>query len=111
MKTLNEYQREAAKTINPVLSEKELIINSCLGMAGETGEFIEHIKKWQGQGHSLDQEHIVYELGDVLFYIAQACTSFHITLEEVAEKNIQKLRQRYGESFDADKSINRKDDM
>ena len=108
---LDEYQLEAAKTINPVLSEKELIINSCLGMAGETGEFIEHIKKWQGQGHSLDETHIVFELGDILFYISQACTAFGMSLGHVAKMNIRKLRKRYGETFESAKSINRTDDM
>ena len=111
MKTFNEYQKEAAKTINKSLSKEELVINSCLGIAGETGEFIEHIKKWQGQGHSLDKTHIVLELGDILFYIAQACTAFGVSLDHVAKMNILKLRKRYGDSFNSDKSINRKDNM
>ena len=108
---LNEYQIEASKTINKELDKKELIINSCLGLAGETGELIEHIKKWQGQGHPLNKTHLVFELGDVLFYLAQFCTCSGFSLEHIAKMNIRKLRQRYGDKFSADKSINRKDNM
>lgn len=107
----NQYQTEAEKTINKAMSNNDIIINAALGLAGETGEVVDLIKKWQGQGHTLDEKKVINELGDVLWYISEMCSAMMVPLSEVAEGNIAKLRIRYGEKFDSNKSINRKDDM
>lgn len=106
----DEYQIEASKTINED-GDFNKIVYSALGLAGEAGEVVDVIKKWYGQGHELDRRKIAYELGDVLWYINALCVALEIPLWTIPEANIAKLRQRYGEKFDADKSINRKDDM
>lgn len=111
MKTFNEYQREAAKTIPAEFNSETIIDNAVYGLCGEVGECVDRLKKVKFQGHPNDREHLIYEMGDVLWYLAEMATGAGLTLEEIAEKNILKLRKRYGDSFNSDKSVNRKDDM
>lgn len=111
MKGLNEYQKEAAKTIPENLNRLEIMDNAVYGLCGELGELVDHLKKSKFQGHFLDIEKIAYKLGDVLWYVAEMATGAGFSLDEIATKNIEKLRQRYGDKFNADKSINRKDNM
>ena len=67
------------------------------------------IKKYKFQGHPLDEEHAKLELGDILWYVNEMAVGLGIDLEEVAWANIKKLRARYGEKFDSQKSQNRKE--
>ena len=97
------------RTKNPELSKEQILINSAMGLCGEAGEFIDSIKKWYAHGHELDREHLIKELGDVAWYLAEAAEALDITLEEVLEKNIDKLRKRYPEGFSEENSKNRKD--
>ena len=62
---INEYQKLAMKTLNPELSEKDILINSVMGLCGESGEAIDIVKKWLMQGHELDKEKLKKELGDI----------------------------------------------
>ena len=61
--TINEYQKLAMTTLNPDLSEKEVLINGVMGLCGESGEAIDIVKKYLAQGHELDKEHLAKELG------------------------------------------------
>ena len=54
---INEYQKLAMATLNPELTKKEVLINSVMGLCGESGEAIDIVKKWMAQGHELDKEH------------------------------------------------------
>ena len=107
----NEYQKEAAKTIPSNFDKETMIDNAVYGLSGEVGECVDRLKKVKFQGHPQDFEHLTYELGDVLWYLAEMATGAGRTLEHIAKKNIEKLRKRYGESFDSIKSVNRTDDM
>ena len=69
---VNEYQKEAMATLNPALNQKDVLINSVMGLCGESGEAIDLVKKWLMQGHELDKEHLIKELGDVAWYLAEA---------------------------------------
>lgn len=97
--TINEYQKLAMTTLNPALSEKDIIINGVMGLCGESGEAIDIVKKWLHQRHELDREHLIKELGDIAWYIAELAHVLGVPLEEVLEKNIDKLRSRYPEGF------------
>ena len=55
---INDYQALAMTTLNPALSRKEVLINSVMGLCGESGEAIDIVKKWLAQGHELDKEHL-----------------------------------------------------
>ena len=86
------------------------ILNGCLGLAGETGELLDMVKKWIFHEKPLDESHAQKELGDVLWYCALIATSFGWELDEVMEQNIAKLETRYPEGFDIDRANNRKED-
>ena len=73
--TINEYQELAMTTLNPELSKRDVLINSVMGLCGESGEAIDIAKKWMAQGHELDKEHLAKELGDVAWYMAEAATA------------------------------------
>ena len=105
--TVNEYQRLAMTTLNPALDRKEVLINSVMGLCGESGEAIDIVKKWLAQGHELDKARLAKELGDVAWYLAEAATALDIPLEEILQGNLEKLKKRNPEGFDAQKSMAR----
>ena len=105
--TVNEYQKLAMTTLNPQLSKKDVLINGVMGLCGESGEAIDIVKKYLAQGHDLDREGLIKELGDIAWYLAETATALDVSLEEVLERNIEKLRKRYPEGFDTKKSQNR----
>ena len=95
------------KTLNPVLDKKDVLINAVMGLCGESGEVIDLVKKHLAQGHELDREKMINELGDVAWYLAECATALDADLDEVFERNIEKLRRRYPNGFDAKRSIER----
>ena len=103
----NEYQRLAMNTLNPELSKRDLLINSVMGLCGEAGEAIDIVKKWMAHGHELDREHLAKELGDIAWYLAEAATALDLSLDEILEANIEKLKKRYPQGFDTARSQNR----
>lgn len=105
--TIKEYQELAMRTVNPDLDKKNMLINSVMGLCGESGEAIDIVKKWFAHGHDLDKEHLAKELGDVAWYLAEAATALDISLEDILEANIEKLRKRYPEGFETKRSIER----
>lgn len=105
--TINEYQKLAMTTLNPALDKKDILLNGVMGLCGESGEAIDIVKKHLAQGHELDREKLIKELGDVAWYIAETATALDIELEEVLTRNIEKLKERYPEGFDSERSINR----
>ena len=105
--TVNEYQKLAMTTLNPALSKKDVLINGVMGLCGESGEAIDIFKKLLAQGHPLDREKLIKELGDIAWYLAETATALDVTLEEVLQGNIETLRRRYPEGFDTNHSLNR----
>ena len=107
---INAYQRLAMTTLNPALDKKDVLINSVMGLCGESGEAIDIVKKWLAQGHELDRAHLAKELGDVAWYLAEAATALDIPLEDILRANLDKLKARYPEGFSARNSIERAED-
>jgi NTP pyrophosphatase (non-canonical NTP hydrolase) len=105
--TINEYQTLAMTTLNPELNKKDVLINGVMGLCGESGEAIDIVKKWLAQGHELDREKLAKELGDIAWYLAETATALDLNLEDVFAANIEKLRKRYPEGFDSQRSIHR----
>lgn len=106
---INEYQKLAMTTLNPELDKKDILINSVMGLCGESGEAIDIVKKHLHQGHELDKEHLSKELGDIAWYLAEAATALDMELEDIFKANIEKLKRRYPEGFNTQKSIERSD--
>ena len=105
--TINEYQQLALRTLNPDLANRDVLINGVMGLCGEAGEAIDLVKKHLAQGHPLDREALLKELGDVAWYLAETAHALDADLESVLAGNIEKLRQRYPEGFDAERSLER----
>ena len=103
----NEYQRLAMTTLNPELSRRDVLINSVMGLCGEAGEAIDIVKKSMAHGHELDRDHLAKELGDIAWYLAEAATALDLSLDEILEANIEKLKKRYPQGFDTARSQNR----
>ncbi len=104
---VNEYQKLAMTTLNPALSRKEVLINGVMGLCGESGEAIDIVKKWLAQGHALDKEHLIRELGDIAWYLAETAMALDVDLETVFQCNLDKLKQRYPEGFHTEQSVQR----
>lgn len=83
---VNEYQKAAMATLNPALDKKDVLINSVMGLCGESGEAIDIVKKWLMQGHELDKERLVKELGDVAWYLAEAATALDVPHEPLTDE-------------------------
>ena len=107
--TLNDYQKLAMVTLNPALSKKDVLINGVMGLCGESGEAIDIVKKHLAQGHELDREKLIKELGDVAWYLAETAWALDVSLEEVCQGNINKLKKRYPEGFAEENSIHREE--
>lgn len=104
-----EYQEAAMRTKMRDRSVKDLLHEGVYGLIGEAGEVIDHLKKHLFHEHSLDTEYVKRELGDVLWYITLIADSCNLTLWEIAEGNISKLKQRYPDGFSQERSVNRLD--
>jgi len=104
--SFNKYQEEAYKLISDE-GKKDLITNGVLGLAGESGECCDIVKKYKFPGHPLNKEHLIDELGDVLWYIAETASGLGVSLEEIAEYNLNKLHKRYKDGFTKEESLHR----
>ena len=106
--TINEYQTAALRTAQTdKLTANDLLLNSALGLCGESGEVADIVKKHRFQGHDLDFDHIAKELGDVAWYLAVGAYSIGYDLEEILKMNVDKLKARYPNGFTADRSLHR----
>ena len=89
----------------------ERLLTAAVGMSAESGEFTEIVKKMIFQGKPVNKEnlfHLKRELGDVMWYVAQACMALDTSFDEIVEMNVEKLKKRYpGGEFDVHKSENR----
>ena len=117
--TGSEYQKLAMRTNDEMATDRLSrfffdgetdiggILNGCLGLSGEAGEFLDMIKKWIFHNKPFDEEHAKKEIGDVMWYVAMLCFSFGWDLDEILQMNVDKLKARYPEGFDTDRSNNR----
>jgi NTP pyrophosphatase (non-canonical NTP hydrolase) len=107
--TIDDFQREAARTMNGGLSEEQRLVDAAAGLAEEAGEVLGLVRKHAFMGHPLDRERIERELGDALWCLAAVATCLGLTLGEVASGNADKLRRRYPEGYSDEASRARVD--
>ena len=103
----NDYQKLANRTL---YGNEQVLTNCALGVASETGEVVDLIKKYTFHGPDLDKKALTKELGDVLWYLSQIAEWADIPFENVATQNIEKLEKRYPNGFSKEASQNRVDD-
>lgn len=107
--TGNKYQQLALRTSSHG-SSGDMVLNGVMGLNGEAGECIDIVKKHLFQGHPLDTDKLLDELGDVLWYVAITADGIGVPLENIMQHNIDKLRKRYPDGFDAERSVHRETD-
>lgn len=100
---IGEYTKEVHRTCS-VSDPKELLTLTALGIAGESGEVVDTVKKVLYHAHELDVSHLCKELGDLLWYMVLLCDTVGLTLDDVMQTNVEKLRRRYPEGFDPQRS-------
>lgn len=105
--TLDEYEAAATRTINSKLRVSERLMDAASGLAEESGEILGLVRKHLYQSRSLDREELKKELGDALWCLTIAATSAGLTLDQVAEANIAKLRERYPDGYTDEQSQRR----
>lgn len=103
-----EYQRLARRTSAGYLNPIERLHHAVFGLNAEAGEVAGILQK-KYQGHPIVKEHLIKELGDCLWMIAEACDYLEVGMDEVASANIEKLKKRYPDGFSAEKSLHRKE--
>lgn len=103
---IDVYQRLAARTIASGLSREDVERHALYGLAGEVGEVLSLFQK-ELQGHELNREHLKRELGDVLWMVSELASAEGWKLSGVALENVEKLRKRYPEGFEPERSLHR----
>ena len=93
--TLAGYQNAARRTVNLELTDDERLLDASAGLAEEAGEVLSHVRKHLFQGRPLDREAVLLELGDALWCLAIAADTLGVSLQDVAQRNVEKLRSRY----------------
>ena len=110
-----DYQSfiESLSALNTKGANIERLTTAAVGISAEGGEFMEIVKKMVFQGkpwNDDNREHLIIELGDVMWYVMQACMALDVSIEEVVAGNVDKLKKRYpGGEFDVYQSENRKE--
>lgn len=102
----DDYQIAAARTLiakpDHDFSGNDLMLMWCtLGLTGEAGEVAEHIKKGICHQHGVDRNVLVKELGDLLWYAASIAILIDVSLSDIMEQNIAKLRTRYPNGYNS----------
>src|SRR3954470_199518 len=95
MTDFESYERAAARTINPLLDEKDRLIDAAAGLAEEAGEALSLVRKHLYQGRELDRQKLEKELGDVLWCLAMTARAAGLSLESIARANLEKLAERH----------------
>jgi NTP pyrophosphatase (non-canonical NTP hydrolase) len=96
---LDDYQRAAARTINPALDDGQRLLDAACGLAEESGEILGHVRKHVMQGRALDRTEVTLELGDALWCLAITAQTLGISLSDVAAANVAKLQARHPDGF------------
>lgn len=102
-----EALRTAAGMNHP--NNDEILLNGVMGLCGESGECVDMVKKYRFQGHELDKAHLAKELGDVAWYLAVTAHAIGYDLETVLQMNVDKLRNRYPNGFEKERSLHRQE--
>ena len=111
----NDYQKAASRTMiaSPdfdITDSQVMIAWNAMGLSGEAGEVADLVKKGIFHQQGLDKEKLKKELGDVLWYLAALCTDLDLTLEEVMQHNIDKLKARFPNGYAPDRTTFRDGD-
>lgn len=104
-----EYQKQAMRTRGDTsnMDERERLALAGLGLAGESGEIVDHLKKIVFHGHAVDHVSLTAEIGDLMWYVAYLLDTLDVRMDDVLFENICKLKKRYPDGFSEERSRNR----
>lgn len=105
-----DYRAQVESTSSHIGSGRQRLLLGALGLAGECGEVVDLIKKYEFHGKPLNTDDLIKELGDVRWYMECLMMAIHTTIEEVERRNIAKLRKRYPNGFNTADSVARRDE-
>lgn len=105
------YQELALRTAKDMGSYEKNLIHAALGLASDSGEFVDAIKKHVIYGKELDFENCIEELGDIIWFIVLACKTLEIELGQVMQANIKKLALRYPKGYSDFDAVLRSDKL
>lgn len=100
---LDDYQRDALRTVNPALDARDRLLDASAGLAEEAAEVLGLVRKRLFQQRDVDASRMIEELGDVLWCLAVTAHSLGISLSQVAEANQDKLARRYPAGFESER--------
>lgn len=103
-----EYAKEVHRTCS-IEDRREILILAALGIAGESGEVVDTLKKMLYHSHELNVTELRKELGDLLWYMVLLCETTGLRLDDVMQANVEKLQKRYPEGFDPERSQRRQE--
>jgi NTP pyrophosphatase (non-canonical NTP hydrolase) len=92
--TFDEYQRSAARTLNPALDERGRLVDAAAGLSEEAGEALAHVRKHVFQGRPLERDRLAEELGDALWCLAATAGAIGVSLGSIAAGNLEKIERR-----------------
>ena len=105
---IETYSKLALRTAQEGYTHRDNVIHAALGIGGEAGEILDHVKKWAFNNRLLDHNHLVAEVGDLMWYLNLLVSSLGTTWDHVLSVNISKLEARYPDlKFDAERCLNR----
>ena len=105
---IETYSKLALRTVSEGYNQRDNMIHASLGIGGEAGEILDHVKKWAFNNRLLDHNHLVAEVGDLMWYLNLLVALLGTTWDHVLSVNIAKLEARYPDlKFDAERSLNR----
>lgn len=95
-----QYSIDALKFLNKNCREPDdMLLNGVMGLAAESGEVLDLVKKYKFHNKPLNKDELIKELGDVRWYIALILKTLDVTLEEIEQKNLEKLNKRHPNGF------------
>lgn len=100
----NDYEKIAERLSNPKIVR---LMHAAMGLETEAGEFLDPLKKHIFYGKELNEVNMLEEIGDAMWYIAIACDALGVPLETVMERNIAKLKARFGDKFNETGALSR----
>jgi NTP pyrophosphatase (non-canonical NTP hydrolase) len=103
-----EYTKEVHRTCS-IEDPRELLILTALGIAGESGEVVDTLKKVLYHSHELNVTELSKEIGDLLWYMVLLCDTIGVRLDDVMQANVEKLQKRYPQGFDPERSQKRQE--
>lgn len=106
---MREYACFVGERFKLMETKLQTLLHAAVGCSGEAGELLDGIKKSWVYGRPLDRDNIIEEMGDNLFYIMAGCNTVGITLEQLMEANMEKLRKRYPDKYSDEAALLRAD--